>query len=47
MGHHGEKEVTFRNGTPDNVVGLKFQVTNAKKHFSAVTRLVQKGNVEM
>ena len=33
MGHYGVKEVTFQSGTHDDVVGLKFQVTNVKKPF--------------
>ena len=27
MGHYGEKEITFRSGKDDGVVGLRFQVT--------------------
>jgi hypothetical protein len=44
MGHYGEKEVTFRSGGGDEVVGLRFQVTDVKKPLLAVRRLVERGN---
>ena len=43
MQHYGEKEITFMND--DQVVGMKFQVTDVKKPLLAVRRLVEKGNV--
>ena len=45
MKHHGEKEVTFRSGSDEDVIGLKFQVTDVRKPLLAVRRLVEKGNV--
>ena len=45
MGHYGEKDVTFKNGSEQDIVGLKFQVTDVKKPLLAVRRLVEKGNV--
>jgi hypothetical protein len=45
MGHYGEKEITFQNGSDDDIVGLKFQVTDVRKPLLAVRRLVEKGNV--
>ena len=45
MGHYGEKDVTFKAGGGDEMVGLKFQVTDVKKPLLAVRRLVEKGNV--
>ena len=45
MGHYGEKEITFRSGGDDEIVGLKFQVTDVKKPLLAVRRLVERGNV--
>ena len=45
MGHHGEKEVTFKSGMDADIVGLKFQVTDVRKPLLAVRRLVEKGNV--
>ena len=47
MSHYGEKEVTFQSGAQDDVIGLKFQVTDVKKPLLAVRRLVEKGNVVM
>ena len=31
MSHYGEKEVTFQSGAQDDVIGLKFEVTDVKK----------------
>jgi hypothetical protein len=45
MGHYGEKEITFRSGQDDEIVGLKFQVTDVRKPLLAVRRLVERGNV--
>ena len=45
MGHYGEKDVTFKCGSEQNIVGLKFQVTDVRKPLLAVRRLVEKGNV--
>ena len=45
MGHYGEKEITFRSGEEEDVIGLKFQVTDVKKPLLAVRRLVERGNV--
>ena len=45
MAHYGEKDITFKTGKSDDVVGLKFQVTDVKKPLLAVRRLVEKGNV--
>jgi hypothetical protein len=45
MGHYGEKEITFRSGPEEDVVGLKFQVTDVRKPLLAVRRLVERGNV--
>ena len=45
MGHYGEKEITFRSGEEEEVIGLKFQVTDVKKPLLAVRRLVERGNV--
>ena len=45
MGHYGEKDITFKTGNSEDVVGLKFQVTDVKKPLLAVRRLVEKGNV--
>ena len=45
MKHHGEKDVTFRTGPDDDIIGLKFQVTDVRKPLLAVRRLVEKGNV--
>ena len=39
MGHYGEKEITFRSGEEEEVIGLKFQVTDVKKPLLAVRRL--------
>ena len=44
MSHYGEKDITIKNGD-DDVIGLKFQVTDAKKPLLAVRRLVERGNV--
>ena len=46
MKHYGEKDITFR-GSGNEVVGLKFQVTDVRKPLLAVRRLVEKGNVVM
>ena len=46
-GHYGEKEITFRSGKDDGIVGLRFQVTDVKKPLLAVRRLVEKGNIVM
>ena len=43
-GHYGEKEITFKRGNDDEIVGLKFQVTDAKKPLLAARRLVERGN---
>jgi hypothetical protein len=45
MGHYGEKEITFRSGASEDVIGLRFQVTDVKKPLLAVRRLVERGNV--
>ena len=45
MSHYGEKHVTFRSANDEEVVGLKFQVTDVKKPLLAVRRLVERGNV--
>ena len=45
MGHYGEKDVTFRNESDGELVGLKFQVTDVRKPLLAVRRLVEKGHI--
>ena len=45
MGHYGEKEITFRSGESEEVIGLRFQVTDVRKPLLAVRRLVERGNV--
>ena len=40
MGHYEEKEITFRSGGEEEIIGLRFQVTDV-----AVRRLVERGNV--
>jgi hypothetical protein len=45
MGHYGEKEITFRSGESEEVLGLRFQVTDVRKPLLAVRRLVERGNV--
>ena len=45
MGHYGQKEITFRVGDDEDLIGLKFQVTDVKKPLLAVRRLVERGNV--
>ena len=45
MGHHGEKDVTLKDKVNGDVVGLKFQVTDARKPPLAGRRLVEKGSV--
>ncbi len=45
MGHYGEKDVTFKDKVNDDIVGLKFQVTDVRKPLLAVRRLVERGNV--
>ena len=41
----GEKEITFRTGESEDVIGLRFQVTDVKKPLLAVRRLVERGHV--
>ena len=45
MGHYGEKEITIRSGESEEVMGLRFQVTDVRKPLLAVRRLVERGNV--
>jgi hypothetical protein len=45
MGHYGEKEITIRSGESEDVIGLRFQVTDVKKPLLAVRRLVERGSV--
>ena len=45
MGHYGEKDVTFREKSSGDVMGLKFQVTDVRKPLLAVRRLIEKNNV--
>ena len=45
MKHYGEKDITFRSGESEYIVGLKFQVTDVKKPLLAVRRLVEKGDI--
>jgi hypothetical protein len=45
MGHYGTKEITFRSGEEEEVIGLRFQVTDVRKPLLAVRRLVERGNV--
>lgn len=45
MAHYGEKDITFKTRASEDVVGLKFQVTDVKKPLLAVRRLVEKGNM--
>ncbi len=44
MGHYGEKDVTSKDLVNGDIVGLKFQVTDARKPILAVRRLVEKGS---
>ena len=46
MRHYGEKDITIR-GSGEEVIGIKFQVTDVRKPLLAVLRLVEKGNVVM
>ncbi len=43
VGHYGERDIIFKNG--DDLVGLKFQVTDVRKLLFAVRRLVEEGNM--
>ena len=45
MPHEGQKEITFRTGTGDEVLGLVFQVTNVQKALAAAWRIVEKGSI--
>ena len=45
MAHYGEKDITFKTRASEDVIGLKFQVTDVKKPLLAVRRLVEKGNL--
>ena len=45
MKHYGEKDVTFRGPMTDDIIGLKFQVTDVRKPLVSVRRLTEKGNV--
>ena len=47
MGHFGEKEVAVQNGTQDDLVGLKFELTHVSKALLAVWRCAEKGNAVM
>ena len=43
----GPGVMTFKSGASNDIVGLKFQVTDVKKPLLAVRKLVEKGNVVM
>ncbi len=42
MGHYGEKEVTLRDKTNGDIVGLKFQSTDVRRPLLAVRGLVER-----
>jgi hypothetical protein len=44
MQHYGEKQVTFRGPEAEDIIGLKFQVTDVRKPLLSVRRLTEKGN---
>ena len=44
MQHYGEKEVTFRGPSAEDIIGLKFQVTDVRGPLLSVKRLTEKGN---
>ena len=44
MKHYGEKQVTFRGPLAEDIIGLKFQVTDVRKPLLSVRRLTDKGN---
>ena len=44
MKHYGEKQVTFRGPLAEDIIGLKFQVTDVRKPLLSVRRLTEKGN---
>ena len=44
MKHYGEKQVTFKGPLAEDIIGLKFQVTDVRKPLLSVRRLTEKGN---
>ena len=45
MTHAGEKDITFRNGGGEEVLGMTFQVTGVKRALAAAWRVAEKGNI--